>query len=185
MMRNVSSRKVTTMRKRPIAGRYLLRGAEGVSKKQPRLKLRNPYMWANYIRFNRLAHCVEHVLDLASLSPDGIQGTRLGCVLTGTPKGGLSANAIATRTSHLRHCALIYRRGCSVREIMVRRLSELVRKNQPAGTSLEGDLLLFEGGRLVREVALVALGRVPAKLIQVPRRESESSRREERNEWIE
>lgn len=55
------------------------------------------------VRLEWLAQRVEPVLDLAGLFPDGIEGTGFGRRLTRAPKWDLSANAIAARSSHLRH----------------------------------------------------------------------------------
>lgn len=86
--------KVTTMRKRPIAGRKLHRGqhrrtATGVSRS---------------IRLDWLAESIQKILDLARLLPDGIERATFLLVVCGSAAKGVWGDAVATRSSHLRHC---------------------------------------------------------------------------------
>lgn len=57
------------------------------------------------VRLEGLAEGVHEVLDLARLRPDGIKGARIrGFGLVLPAKGALGSDAIASLSSHLRHC---------------------------------------------------------------------------------
>jgi len=92
---------VTTIRKRPIAGRKL-QNTEALSE----------YVYLVHgkaigdLRLDRLADGIQHIFNLACLCPDGIERARLAPVLDRSrSKRRLGPNSIASRSSHLRHCA--------------------------------------------------------------------------------
>src|SRR5689334_19234943 len=96
MMRTASSMNVTTMRNRPIAGRYLCGSQPGHA---------GSIVLLFALRFEGLSDLVEFILDLASLLADLIKGRRV--VRSGTT--GLVAKLIvqpqvvARGASYLRH----------------------------------------------------------------------------------
>lgn len=94
--------KVTTIRKRPIAGRYLERGGYDVSSSSS-----GKYMTSglSVIRFERIGHCIQPVLDLAGLLADSIQRAGIVCCIISprSAKGILVAEVVARSATDLGH----------------------------------------------------------------------------------
>ena len=66
-MRRASSRKVTTIKKRPMAGRYLYTFQPSTARP----------IYPICVRLDRLRHRVQPIFNLACLLSDSIQGTRI------------------------------------------------------------------------------------------------------------
>lgn len=99
--------KVTTIRKRPMAGRKLLGGRAPCQqlKEDGHRTVCSRRAIGVYARLDGLAQPVQQVLDLARLLPDGVQRALLRPVLGRPSEGARRGHAVATRASHLRHCS--------------------------------------------------------------------------------
>lgn len=111
-MRSASSRKVTTIKKRPIAGRYLFTVL--VSHKCLRVRLcvtanvNQQLLWIarQYSRLDGVRYSVQHVLELARLRPQLVQRTRVvsGVIAASSiAEGALVPKMVASGAAYLRH----------------------------------------------------------------------------------
>ena len=111
-MRRLSSMNVTTIKKRPMAGRYLQKDTKRHGVSGLELGTR-PRTWTttkqdndnHNVRFNGVCQCIQPVLDLACLLSNGIQRTGVVCRV-GSPRtseGVLVSEIIARGATDLRH----------------------------------------------------------------------------------
>src|SRR5690242_14806787 len=109
-MRSASSRKVTTIKKRPTAGRYLFRARSAPLSGggAPRCRLSAPQApkAPENSRLDGVRQCVQKVLNLVGLLPELIERAwvvRGAIVPSSVTKGALVSQMVARCAPYLRH----------------------------------------------------------------------------------